>query len=534
MLSFVNQRYKISPTLSFIAYESLFPMKKTSGTVGTRNTSVSSKSASKKKAGKNESKPLPGDPVSDIMPEMGYIGKIERILEEVFIFRRNPVLDRTEYSVKGTADFRPLTDRDINSLFRAINSRGLRCTRDMVKNLLNSDFVQEKDPFKNYFETLPVWTGSTDYIDQLAQTIEIASDDWPEFFKKWIVAAVACAINPDSINHQVLVLVGKQGVGKTRWLNRLLPPSLNGYLYSGPVNPNNKDTMINLSENLLINMDELEYLNKAELGNLKALITQSAIRLRKAYGIYTENFQRRASFMGSVNSAEFLTDSTGNRRYLCFNCISIHNDHQIHMDDVYSQAYALYGKGFKYWFDGKDIDKIEGLNEQFLRVSREEELLLTYFEKPASGEEYDLLTTTDIAVKLKEMGKIDVSDAASIRRLGQALTKHGYERKSAGNTKPYKIKLLTKGKNKKANQDDSSAENSTFPGGMQSIEDLGHISSSKVNFPQTAIKTQTAFGGLIQMPYDIDELMKSLPAEFFTPDENEDALPPGFFVPDND
>jgi hypothetical protein len=68
----------------------------------------------------------------------------------------------------------------------------------------------------------------------------------------------------------------------------LVPDALEGYLYSGIVNPNNKDTLINLSENLIINLDELENLNKTELGSLKALITQSAIRLRKAYGIYNE------------------------------------------------------------------------------------------------------------------------------------------------------------------------------------------------------------------------------------------------------
>ena len=124
---------------------------------------------------------------------------------------------------------------------------------------------------------------------------------------------VACALDEEKVNHQVLVLVGPQGIGKSSWLNSLLPKELSGYLYSGLINPNNKDTLVHLSENLFINLDELENLNKTELGSLKSLITQSAIKLRKAYGMFNENLRRRASFMGSVNDAEFLTDSTGNR-----------------------------------------------------------------------------------------------------------------------------------------------------------------------------------------------------------------------------
>jgi hypothetical protein len=368
----------------------------------------------------------------------------------------------------------------------------------MVRNLLNSDFVQDKDPFRSYFESLPEWTvDSPDYIGQLAQTIKTPPEQWAEFLKKWMVAVVACAIDPQVVNHQVLVLVGKQGAGKSTWLNNLLPRQLQGYLYSGVINPNNKDTLINLSENLLINLDELEYLNKSELGNLKALITQSAIRLRKAYGIYTENFQRRASFMGSVNSADFLTDTTGNRRYLCFNCISIDNSHRLNIDAVYSQAYALYKQGFKYWFDGAEIGLIEQLNDQFLRISREEELLLTYLEKPGAGEPFEWWTTTDIAVQLKGWAKVDVSDAASVRRLGQALAKHEYQRKSTGNTKPYKVKVRSLAEKAADSEEPEIRRNSTA-------------------------EPVTVFDGQTQMEVDIEALIKSLPREFFLPVDDEE------------
>src|SRR5690606_26596868 len=108
-------------------------------------------------------------------------------------------------------------------------------------------------PFKNYFNGLPKWKkDDPDHIAELAHTITASNNEfWRWAFKKWLVNLVACAIT-ENVNQQVLVFVGKQGIGKSTWLNKLVPKKLEGYLYSGIVNPSNKDTLVNLSENLII------------------------------------------------------------------------------------------------------------------------------------------------------------------------------------------------------------------------------------------------------------------------------------------
>lgn len=164
---------------------------------------------------------------------------------------------------------------------------------------------------------------------------------WRTCFKKWFVAMVACVLDEKQVNQTVIVFSGKQGLGKTTWIEKLMPNPLKEYIFSGTINPSNKDTLIHLAECMLINLDELENLNKTEIGTLKEIITKTHIRMRKAYGHNNENMPRRASFAGSVNTAQFLNDTTGSRRFLCFEVEHIEYTHEIDINKVFSQALKL-------------------------------------------------------------------------------------------------------------------------------------------------------------------------------------------------
>lgn len=370
-------------------------------------------------------------------------------LKTQYIFRRNEVLDRTEYAQrKPRTAFRVITERDLNSILYRCNTGNAesKTTLATLKALLNSDFVNTFDPFKEYFKSLPPWNKKNkDYIRELAGKITLSNPElhttWCDYFERWLVACVAGTIDEKRTNHQVLVLVGSQGLGKSSFLNKLIPESLKTYLYTGSVDPNNKDTLVNLAENMFINLDELENLNKTELGNLKALITQSEIKLRRAYAVFNENLRRRASFMGSVNDAEFLTDTTGNRRYLIFTCEDIDYNHGLDMDLVYSQAYALYKSGkFKYIFDKEDLPKLEELAFDYLRISTEEDMLIKHY-LPATREVggHVFLTPTEILQEIEKKEGNIFDKYSSPRRLGQALHKHGFTKISKSNRKPYII-----------------------------------------------------------------------------------------------
>jgi hypothetical protein len=376
-------------------------------------------------------------------PKPTQIDRLELFLSNKYVFRHNIVSGKLEFQYYGKKKWNVMNDFIENSMLRECLKGRLKTNLSSLRNLLNSDFCPLYNPFQDYFDNLPKYDEKEDYINQLANTITTTKQDlWQECFKKWIVAMVGCVLDDKVINHTVIVFSGKQGLGKTTWVEKIVPKQLKEYLFSGTINPNNKDTLVQLSECMLINLDELENLNRSEIGSLKEIITKTQIRMRKAYGHNNETMSRRASFAGSVNTAQFLNDSTGSRRFLCFELEGIQYQHNVDINLVFSQALFLFKSGFRYWFDQEEIKNITANNEQYQLHSPEEELLLTWFE-PCPKEEATLfLNASQIAAKLADRTKLNLNDA-TINKLGKALKKHNFIKISKKTGYVYAVKELT-------------------------------------------------------------------------------------------
>ena len=361
-------------------------------------------------------------------PKTTQIDRLELFLSTRYVFRHNMVSGKLEFQYFGKKKWNVMNDFIENSMLRECLKGRIKTNLSSLRNLLYSDFCELFNPFEDYFFNLPSYDEKTDYITELANTITTTKQDlWQQCFKKWLVAMVGCVLDEKVINHTVIVFSGKQGLGKTTWVEKLVPKQLKEYLFSGTINPNNKDTLVQLAECMLINLDELENLNRSEIGSLKEIITKTQIRMRKAYGHNNETMPRRASFAGSVNTAQFLNDSTGSRRFLCFELEGIKYQHDVDINMAFSQALFLFKSGFRFWFDQEEIKNITANNEQYQLHSPEEELLLTWFE-PCPKEEATLfLNASQIAAKLADRTKLNLNDG-TINKLGKALKKHNFTR----------------------------------------------------------------------------------------------------------
>ena len=269
--------------------------------------------------------------------------------------------------------------------------------------------------------------GSTDYM----------RERWNKCFRRWFLAMVESWRKEEVVNHQVLVLIGRQGIFKTTWLESLLPPCLRDYgtKFSGTFD---KDDRLRIAESALINLDEIDAMTPRELNKMKALITAADINERKAFGHNKERRHRIASFCASGNRREFLSDTTGNRRWLSFEVESIDNPHEffpfVRYDRLYAQAlYCLDQLHEKYWFDAEDIAEIEEQNSDFRAMESEEELLGILFDIPAQdaqGEQVKLLTTAEISAKLVAFGNI--RKPMPLNRLSAIMRRMGYEQRRSG------------------------------------------------------------------------------------------------------
>lgn len=395
-----------------------------------------------------------GDEADEDKPKPTIIDRLENYLTSKYIFRHNIVSGKLEFrQIKAGSSSSPsgrpggawlvMNDFIENSMLRECLKARLKTNLSSLRNLLYSDFCPLYNPFQDYFQSLPTWDEATDHITQLANTITTTKQElWQQCFKKWLVAMAGCVLSDKIINHTVIVFSGRQGLGKTTWMEKLVPKQLKEYLFSGTINPNNKDTLVHLAECMLINLDELENLNRSEIGSLKEIITKTQIRIRRAYGHNNETMPRRASFAGSVNTAQFLNDTTGSRRFLCFEVEAIQYQHHTSMEQVYAQALHLLNNGFKYWFDQEEIKAITENNEQYQLRSPEEELLITWFS-PCDKETASLfINASQIAARLAEKAKLNVS-YGTVNKIGKALKKHNFIRLKKNGVFVYALKEHT-------------------------------------------------------------------------------------------
>ena len=376
-------------------------------------------------------------------PKPTQIDRLELFLSTRYVFRHNIVSGKLEFQYFGKKKWNVMNDFIENSMLRECLKGRIKTNLSSLRNLLYSDFCELFNPFEDYFFNLPTYDEKTDYITELANTITTTKQDlWQQCFKKWLVAMVGCVLDEKVINHTVIVFSGKQGLGKTTWVEKLVPKQLKEYLFSGTINPNNKDTLVQLAECMLINLDELENLNRSEIGSLKEIITKTQIRMRKAYGHNNETMPRRASFAGSVNTAQFLNDSTGSRRFLCFELEGIKYQHDVDINMAFSQALFLFKSGFRFWFDQEEIKNITANNEQYQLHSPEEELLLTWFEPCLKEEATLFLNASQIAAKIADRTKLNLNDG-TINKLGKALKKHNFTRLMRQGKPVYAVKEFT-------------------------------------------------------------------------------------------
>ena len=381
--------------------------------------------------------------------------------------------------------WQPVSDRIVNTLWSQMSSV-MRVNIQDIYRVIESDYVPAFNPFVEYLESLPEWhEGDHDYIADLAATVKIKGEQehiesqqtshkgtstkeisqeeisqgeisqgeaaqeeasqatdsslftfrssLPSLFtlhsslKKWLVGMVAGWISEDVVNNVILVFIGEQGAYKTTWFNYLLPPQLKQYFYTKTnANRMTRDDLLTLAQYGLVCCEELDTMRPAELNQLKAAVTMPSIDERAAYAHFHEHRKHIASFCGTGNNVSFLSDPTGNRRWLPFEVESIVSprEHPFCYEGIYSQALALYKSGFTFWFTKEEIQEQNRHNRKFETPRLEYELVDLYFRKPLEHENSMFMTSSRV---LQVIGS-GITQKLSATRIGMAFNELGFKR----------------------------------------------------------------------------------------------------------
>ena len=364
---------------------------------------------------------------------------IQNFLADRIMLRYNVVTRRTEcHRLTDFSDeipqevlWEPISDRVVNSLWQELALEKPVRIQDMQR-VIESDYVPTYDPFRFYLERLPKWNEEKgDYILELSLTVNVKGDGdeqilFYQYLKKWLVAMVAGWVEPAVVNNVMLVLIGEQGAYKTTWFSHLLPPELQPYFYtktnSGMVS---KDDLLTLSQYGLMCWEELDSMQQKELNKLKAVMTMPSINERAAYARYHESRPHLASFCGTGNNVQFLSDPTGTRRWLPFEVENIDSplSSPFNYEGIYAQAYSLYCQGFRYWFDRAEIERLTKHNQQFETPCLEQELICQYFRRPADGEPGEFMA---VSLALQIVGA-NITQKINSVMLGRAFRELGFK-----------------------------------------------------------------------------------------------------------
>ena len=373
---------------------------------------------------------------------------VEQFLNDNYLLRRNVLSGKVEFKTKAeaTADYRPLTQEALNSIIiHALRERlDEACNPKADINMyVNSEEVEMYNPVSTFLNGLPQWDGQN-HVARLFSRIPGISSEQLAYLSVWFRSAAAHWLQLDTMhgNEVVPVLIGAQGCGKTTFLRRLLPPHLRQY-YLDHLNLSNKfDKEMALTNNLLVNLDELEAIRPSQHAALKQTLSKNKVNGRPIFGKAQDDRPRYASFVSTTNNPHPLTDATGSRRYICLTIPKgqfIDNAGDIDYEQLYAQVlHEIRELEAPYWFNNEEVARIQQLNLAYMQQKDIAEMVKACFRKPSDGEKVKSLNTTEMLEIIRDQyPNVTVTTKAKVE-LGRALVSLDYERKDHSHVAYYK------------------------------------------------------------------------------------------------
>ena len=382
---------------------------------------------------------------------------IKLFLQEEYAFRRNILSGKIEYRALSAEaaqseveqTFHPLTREDLNSIVLAVETAlpDAKAVSRKVETIINSHLTPDYDPVREWLASLHAWDGKN-HVGALLDRIPGLHADQRYWMSVWLRSMVAHWLQVDQIhaNEVVPTFIGAQGCGKSTFCRLLLPEHLRGY-YLDHVNLANKfDKEMALTNNLLVNIDELDQVRRSRQAELKQLLSKSRVNGRPIYGRVQADRHRYASFVATTNNRHPLHDPTGSRRFLCIEIPAgglIDNLSPICYEQLYAQLLTELGlqgehalstidgkvvpTGERYWFTEDEVHSLQRANTPYQSTLDLERIVDDCFRQPAADEPCEPLPMTSIVDLVARHYPFIQPVHATKVQLGMALAACGFK-----------------------------------------------------------------------------------------------------------
>jgi len=325
-----------------------------------------------------------------------------------FSFQKNELTWEIEVIKDGKNE--PISDGMAAEIRNLCRDEGI-LNIGMVNDFILAEAEKNKrNPIKEYFESLTPGTLTIDgFVDRYLKLSPVEEYDgildvkkyFKIFFKKWLIGAILRAFT--GTHNVTLVIEGKQGIGKSRFVKWLAPTlgkdigRLMQLYVSSSISPDSKDAAILSTLTLLWEIAEFGATSRrADVEALKAFLSREKVDERPAYGKYNVTRTAIANFIATVNNENgFLNDPTGNRRFISFSFDRIDTTFENESpDSLWYEAYQAYMAGETPFYIDEEKRIQASLNRQYERESALLPMIEELFD--FTGKESDFLSTVTI------------------------------------------------------------------------------------------------------------------------------------------
>ena len=319
---------------------------------------------------------------------------------------------------------------------RWMERNGVMVKPDVVRRVV--DGIARRNtfhPVRDYLESLPPWDGIPRIGTWLTDYCGVESgDEYPNHYalavgEKFLISAVARIMVPGCKADHVLILEGPTGIGKSTAVRILASDE---WFTDQLADMGSKDSAMQLRGVWIVELGELDVLNRTEMARAKAFISQQTERFRLPYGRRVVSVPRQCVFIGTTNADEWLKDETGGRRFWPVRCCQIDlSGLRRDRDQLWAEALRRYRDDVKWWLEDPDLVR-DAAEEQAARMvedvwqAKVEEYADSGSEKLAGSPRAGTVSIAEILVRIGiETAKQTQSDA---NRVSKCLKLAGWKR----------------------------------------------------------------------------------------------------------